>query len=351
MIDPDILSSMEMIRDSARGIVSPGDLGRIRKLRYGSPGFDRKVWSDMCELGWPALRTPEEKNGAGLGLLAYVALAEELGRGLVPEPLIPAVLASALLEGEALDSHLSGEKLVIPAWQDARGALSPEQLLDVTDGKVIGTKLYVPMAGSADFFLVVGKTQAALVAADASGVELELAGTQDGGSFATVRFEGARCEVLDVNPVPALAEAALATAAYSLGIMQTATEMTVAYLKTRVQFGKAIGQFQILQHMAVDMRLEVEVLSASIEQAALQWDTDGPTPAARAAISRAKARASTAAMKVTRDAVQLHGGIGFTDEHDIGLCLRKAMVASEAFGGAKPHRANFAHLKPLGEDA
>lgn len=351
MIDADVLSSMEMIRDSARGIVGQGDLSRVRGLRQTDPGFDRAVWSEMCALGWPALRLPEEKGGVELGLLAYVALAEELGCGLVPEPLIPALLASALLDGAPLEAHLAGETLVIPAWADARGTLAPEGPLSITNGKLTATKIHVPMAAGADAFLVLGDGQAALVAADAPGVTVESFGTQDGGTAATVRFENAPCEPREVDPSPALAEATLATAAYLLGVAETAVEMTTAYLKTRVQFGKTIGNFQILQHMAVDMKLEAEVASASIEQAALLWDTDGPTPAGRAAVSRAKARASSAAMKVTRDAIQLHGGIGFTDEHDIGLCLRKAMVEAPRFGGARAHRANFARLRPLTEEA
>lgn len=351
MLDEDILSSIEMIRDSAQGITSTDDLTRIRKLRYLTPGFDRDSWSEMCEMGWPALRIPEDQGGVGLGLLPYAALAEELGRGLVPEPLIPAALAAALLQGEALDGQITGETLVIPAWADRRGALLPDQPLQVTDGKLTAIKHYVPMPEGADAFLVIGADSVALVAADAPGVTVDTIPTQDGGSMATIRFDGAPCTVWDADPVPALAEATLATAAYLLGLMQAALKMTVAYLKEREQFGKKIGNFQILQHMAVDMALEVEVTRASIEQAALQWDSEGPTPAAYAAISRAKARASTAAHKVTRDAVQLHGGIGFTDEHDVGLYLRKAMVQAASFGGAKQHRANFARLKPLNEEA
>lgn len=351
MLDEDTLSSIEMVRDSAGGIASPGDLTRIRKLRHTSPGFDRVVWSEICDLGWTALRLPEEKCGVGLGLLAYAALAEELGRGLVPEPLIPAVLAAALLEGETLNAQITGEKLVIPAWLDRRGALAPDAALQITDGKLTGVKHYVPLAEGADAFLVIGAGQVALVAADAPGVTVDTAGTQDGGNMATLRFDAAPCTHWTADPTPALAEAALASAAYLLGVMHTALKMTVAYLKDREQFGKKIGNFQILQHMAVDMALEVEVTRASIEQAALQWDSEGPTTGAHASISRAKARASAAALKVTRDAVQLHGGIGFTDEHDIGLCLRKAMVQAAVFGGAKQHRAHFARLKPLLEEA
>lgn len=163
MISEDILASIEMIRDSARGIASHG-LGRIRKLRFTSPGFDRMIWAGMCSLGWLALRLPEDRGGVGLGLL------------------------------------------------------------------------------------------------------------------------------------------------------------------------------------------EIELSRASIGQAALQWDTEGASSAALAAISRAKARASAAARKVTRDCIQLHGGIGFTDEHDIGLFLRKAMVEAPRFGGPAQHRARFGQLKPIEQE-
>ena len=298
---PDDHADIEMIRDSARGIVAAGDLTRIRKLRYTAPGFDRGVWSEMCELGWPALRLPEDKGGVGLGMRAYAALAEALGRGLVPEPLIPAVLSAALLEGEALAAHLAGEVLAIPAWADARDTLAPQGDLAISDGKVTAAKLHVP--AGADAFLVLGAGQAALVEADAPGVTLIPAATQDGGHALAASFRGAPCTVLTADPRPALAEAALATAAYGLGMMEAALEMTVAYLKQRVQFGRTIGQFQILQHMAVDLKLEIEVARASIEAAAAQWDAEGP--AAHASISRAKARASSALLKVTRDCVQL----------------------------------------------
>lgn len=349
MIPDDILSSMDMIRDSARGITHQ-DLSRIRKLRFTTPGFDRAVWAEICSLGWPALRLPEVRGGVGLGLLAYAALAEETGRALLPEPLIPAMLASSLLDGVPLERHITGERLVLPAWADARGALEPLRDLDIRDGRVFAQKSYVPFASGADDFLVIGASGAALVAANGPGVELNVHQTQDGGHFAHVRFEGAPCVVVAAAPRPPLAEAALATAAYLLGLMDGALDMTVAYLNQRVQFGKTLGQFQVLQHMAVDARLEIEITRASIEQAAFQWDTDGATPSAYAAISRAKARASAAARKVTRDCIQLHGGIGFTDEHDIGLFLRKAMVEAPRFGGPSQHRARFAQLKPIEQE-
>ncbi|MBM0206452.1 acyl-CoA dehydrogenase family protein [Micromonospora sp. STR1s_5] len=351
MIPSETASAINMIRESARGIVKSGDLKRVRDLRFKGSGFSQETWTEMCQLGWPALRVAEDEGGIGLGALPYCALAEELGRGLVPEPLIPAIVAAALLTGDELTRHLAGERLVIPAWQDARDSLLPTAPLQLQDGKVTATKLYVPSAESADAFLVLGPRDAVLVPADAPGVSVEPVATQDGGSLATIRFEAASGTAFEANPGPALAEAALASAAYLLGVMDAALEITVAYLKTRVQFGKPIGTFQVLQHMAVDLKCEVEVTRASIEAAAVELDREGHTRNSEASISRAKARVSTAALKVTRDCIQLHGGIGFTEEHDIGLFLRKAMVVAAQFGSAGRHRANFARLKPAREFA
>ncbi len=349
MIPDDVLSSMEMIRDSARGITRL-DLSRIRKLRFTSPGFDQSVWAEMCSLGWLGLRLPEERGGAGLGLLAYAALAEEAGRALLPEPLIPATLASGLLGGDQLERHVAGERLVLPAWMDERAALEPRHALDIREGRLYAQKIHVPFASGADNFLVIGATGAALVAADAPGVEVTVHLTQDGGHAADICFDGVPCQVIEADPRPVLAEATLATAAYLLGVMDGALRITVDYLKQRVQFGKTLDQFQVLQHMAVDAQLEVQLSRASIEQAALQWDIEGAVPSVYAAISRAKARASTAARKVTRDCLQLHGGIGFTDEHDIGLFLRKAMVEAPRFGGPAQHLARFGQLKLIEQE-
>lgn len=351
MISDDVQSSIAMIRESARGIVSHGDLTRVRALRFKDPGFDRDVWGEMCEMGWPALRLAEDKGGVELGLLPYCALAEEIGRGLLPEPLVPAALSAALLDGEALTTHLAGDSLVLPAWQDSRDATGPEGPLTVDNDKVTATKSYVPTAGGANAFLVIGTDGAALVPADAEGVSIAAETAQDGTTLATVKFDKAEGTMIEADPRPAFAEATLATAAYLLGLMDSALVMTLDYLRERVQFGRPIGSFQVLQHMAVDLKLELEVSRASVEDAAQLWDRDGPTPETYAAISRAKARASQTALRLTREAIQLHGGIGFTDEHDIGLFLRKAIVIAAQFGNAECHRRAYAALKPVEEEA
>jgi alkylation response protein AidB-like acyl-CoA dehydrogenase len=350
MISEDVQSSIDMIRESARGIVSHGDLSRVRTLRFTDPGFNRAVWGEICDMGWPALRLPEDKGGVGLGLLPYCALAEEVGRGLMPEPLVPGALAAALLDGDTLAAQLAGDTLVLPAWQDSRDAIGPERPLGAEGDKVSATKLYVPVAGGADAFLVIGTDGAALVQADAEGVTIAAEKAQDGTTLARVTFDKAQGKVIAADPRPAFAEAALATAAYLLGLMDSALDMTVAYLKERVQFGRPIGTFQVLQHMAVDLKLELEVSRASVEDAAQMWDRDGPAPETYAAISRAKARATQSALRLTRETIQLHGGIGFTDEHDIGLYLRKAIVMAAQYGSAECHRRAYAVLKPIEEE-
>ena len=188
-----------------------------------------------------------------------------------------------------------------------------------------------------------------LVARDAPGVELVLERTQDGGNFGTLTLHGAAGEVLACDPdaiAAAIDEAALATAAYLLGAMERAFALALDYLRTRQQFGRVIGSFQALQHKAADLRLQIALTRASVESAAATLDGGATPDRRRAAVSRAKARAADASLLVTRQVVQLHGGIGYTDEHDAGLYLRKAMVLANLYGSAALHRARYAALAP-----
>jgi alkylation response protein AidB-like acyl-CoA dehydrogenase len=334
--------SVRLIRDSAAGIVPrTGDLKRIRALRFSDTGFDRAVWTQICDMGWPALRVPEEHGGAGLGLPEYVALAEEFGAALTPEPLIHCVLTASALRGDALAALLSGQKIVIPAWQERANSLDPTGATAIADGAITGQKMFIPMAAGADAFLVTSRQGLALVARDAPGLTLTTERTQDGGNFGTLSLADTPC-----TPIPgslALEEATLATAAMLLGIADRAFAITLDYLKTRRQFGRPIGSFQSLQHRAADLKIQLALLRASVEAAAAH-----PT---RSSISRAKARAAEAAMLVTRQAIQLHGGIGYTDEADIGLFLRRAMVLANLHGSASLHRARYAAITQDEDDA
>jgi alkylation response protein AidB-like acyl-CoA dehydrogenase len=340
--------NIAMIRDSAAGVAPPGaGLQRIRALRFRQPGFDRAVWQQICNMGWPALRVPEADGGSELGMQEFCALAEELGAALVPEPLIPCAMAARLLAGAPLAQLIAGEKIVIAAWQESANSLATDGATRCIDGRVSGRKLFVPMADGADAFVVTTTDGPVLVQADAPGLSLVLEPTQDGGCFGTLSLADAPAQQLCAGDVAAaLDEAVLATSAYLLGLTERAFAMTLDYLKTRKQFGRLIGSFQALQHRAVDLRIQIALTRASVESAAATFDA-GPAPDVRqAAASRAKARAAETAMLVTRQAIQLHGAIGYTDEYDVGLYLRKAMTLANLYGSADVHRARFAALNP-----
>ena len=343
--------ALRMLRDSAAAIAPPGgDLRRIRALRYHAPGFDVGIWQEMCGMGWLGLRVSEERGGSALGMREFCALTEQLGAGLVPEPLIPATIAINALPDDTLAQALAGDMLVLPAWQEAPNSLDPRGATTLRNGKLNGTKVFIPMAAGADAFLVSTTNGLALLAPYAQGVTLTLDKTQDGGNFGTLRLDNTPAAPLPGDITERLEEATLATAAYLLGVMDRVFALTLDYLKTRQQFGKPIGSFQALAHRAVDLRIQINLARASVEAAATTWDAGGPLPLRQAAISRAKHRANLAAMLVTRQAIQLHGGIGNTDDYDAGLFLRKAMVLTASYGNAALHRARFAALSPEADD-
>lgn len=346
----DRLEQVRMVRDSVAAVApAGGDLRRIRALRFTTPGFDRETWKTMCDMGWPGLRVSEEDGGAGFGVSESSAVAEELGKSLVPEPLLPAALAARLLSGAALERQLSGEQLVLPAWQERAGAIEPGEATQWHDGTVSGRKMFIPMASGADAFVVVLADGLALVQADAPGVTLRCDATQDGGHYGTLTLDGAKAKRIAAPPgavAEALDEATLATAAMLLGVMERAFELSLDYLRTRKQFGKPIGSFQSLQHRSADLKIQVALTRASVEAAAASLDAGVDARLRQAVVSRAKARAADAAMRITREAIQLHGGIGYTDEADVGLYLRKAMVLANQHGTAAAHRLRYAEMMP-----
>lgn len=344
------LEGARMIRDSAAGIADRADVGRARRLRFSEPGFDRHVFKTMCDLGWLGLRLPEAEGGSGLGMVEMCALAEELGAALVPEPLIPAALAVRVLPEPERTAALEGRLIVLPAHQETAADPFAAPSASVRHGRISGRKLFVPAPRGADAFVVTAREGSFLVRSDAPGLTIEAVTLQDGGQTGTLVLHDAPAEEVPGRLEDGLEDACLATAAYLLGLADAALERTIAYLKVRKQFGAFIGSFQALQHRSVDLKLQAVLARVSVEEAARMAETNLGIDERRAAVSRAKARASDAALLVARQAVQLHGGIGFTDECDIGLYLRKAMVLAPAFGGSAFHRARFAALA-LGDDA
>ena len=342
----DQAESIAMLRDSARGLLGAGP-ARARKLRFTEPGFEPAVLRPMGEAGWIGLAVPEENGGTGLGMGEMVALAEEMGRALAPEPLTACQLSAHLLTGhDLLGSALTGEAVVLTAWQDRANTLAPAAGAE-------GPRSFVPMAAGATHFLWPVGEALHIVPREAAEVTTEA--TQDGGHLGAVRPRelgpaiGAAGGQMRLRE--ALDRAALATAAELLGGMEAALAMTLDYLRTRQQFGKIIGTFQALQHKAADARMQLSLCRAAVEQAAAALDAGATGDAASAIVSRAKARASEAAMAVQQACVQLHGGIGYTDDYDVGLYLRRAMVLAPLFGGAALHRRRFMELSPEMEDA
>ncbi len=360
-----------MLRDSVRTFVSREcDLGRARAVREEALSFDRAVWRNMAENGWFGLLYPEEMGGVGLGFGEACVVLEELGRGLVSEPVVPAaVLAGAVLRdgdnaalrSEKLPGLIAGEIIPALAWQETRNQYEPDAIETraVADGdgaRLTGAKRFIPAAAGADAFIVSAKGEAGLglywVECDAQGLALQLDTTVDGVDYGTITLDGALGTVVASGGAASIVaravdEARLCVSAELVGVMSEALDVTLAYVKQREQFGQPIGKFQALQHRLVDLFVQQELSRNTVAQSAAIFDeTTDPVRRAGAA-SAAKARCSDAGMLITKQGIQLHGGIGYTDECDIGLFLKRALVLSSWLGNAAVHRGRFAENTPL----
>ncbi len=376
----------EMLARSAREFVAGrSSLRRIRELRdrNDADGFSRDLWREMAALGWLGIVIPEEFGGAGLGYMDQMTVLEQMGRGLMPEPFVSTVLlgTTALLLGgsdaqkkEHLPKIAAGERLVTVACQEAGSrydvrkvatkaakrsggwTLSGEkiQVLDghVADRIVVSARTSgatIPGAGTGD-----GGITLFLIAADTPGVTIERQSRIDSRNVALVRLDDvtvaddALLGAVDQGAVlldRVLDRAAIGLSAEMLGSMQAAFEMTNEYLKTRVQFGVPIGSFQALKHRAAKMYIELELARSAVMGAhrALDEHKDDKTIAKLASL--AKARCSDAFVLIGNECVQMHGGIGVTDEADIGFFFKRARVAEMTFGDAAWHRDRTAKLE------
>lgn len=371
----------EMLARSAREFVSGrSSLRRIRELRdrNDADGFSRDLWREMAALGWLGIVIPEEFGGAGLGWLDQMVVLEEMGRGLMPEPFVSTVLlgtpalllgGSAAQKKEHLPKIAAGERLVTIAYQEtgSRYATSKVATKAVKSGNgftLSGEKIQVLDGHVADRLIVSARTSGApgdakgitlfLIAADTPGVTIERQSRIDSRNVALIRFDDVKVEadaVLgEVDGGGALLDrvldrARIGLSAEMLGSMQAAFEMTNEYLKTRTQFGVPIGSFQALKHRAAKMYIELELARSAVMGAhrALDEQRDDKTIAKLASL--AKARCSDAFVLIGNECVQMHGGIGVTDEADIGFFFKRARVAEMTFGDAAFHRDRTAKLE------
>jgi len=357
-----------MLADAARqfaaGCCTPA---RLRACRGRTPDHDSDVWREMAELGWLSVLVPEADGGLGSGLADMGQLVYEWGAAGGPEPLVATgVLALTMLaQGEGatrsalLERTIQGKALPALAWlaHDADCA-------SVSSGwQVSGSARFVTPADATDFLLVFpeGSGQPCLhVPASATGIAVQREKRPDGSGSAWLMLDNVRLAkaALLVESASAWRAAerardhALVMAAVSMsGTMRTVNAMTQEYLRTRVQFGKPIGSFQALQHKAVDMHI-AEQLARDVAQSACARVDAGCTDAERACLaSRAKARAGESLDRIARNAVQLHGAIGYTDEYDLSLHLNRALTWSAWLGNADEHVRRYARHAPPFEAA
>ncbi|MCB2101442.1 MAG: acyl-CoA dehydrogenase family protein, partial [Rhodobacterales bacterium] len=243
----DWVENVRMLAESARAVVpADGTLGRVRAARFIEPGFSPDVWATIVEMGWLGIRLREDFGGLDLGVREAVALSEILGGGLVPEPVLPAILALGLLteagQGAAIDSALGGETLVMPAWQATPDGLDPADGVTVSGGRLRGAKIAVAGGAGADLFAVTTAQGLALVPRDAAGLTVTAQSLHDGTFQARLDFDDV---AVDLQPCAAMAdllsEALLLHAGFLLGMSERAFAVTLEYLRVRKQFGVAIG--------------------------------------------------------------------------------------------------------------
>ena len=362
-MDLHLTAEQSLLRDSAAKFIGASGPKVARGFREQNLSFSPKRLREAGDLGWLGMLVPTSADGLGLGLTELALVLEQAGRGLVCEPIgLATISAAALAQGHAphpmLQRAMSGEALVVPAFQEAAHDCDPLAARTQAAGangspRLTGIKSFI-CADGADGFLVSAHGSDGLslyyVGRDASGCTLTTTQTVDGRRLTTLTLKDAPADLVPSrqssrSAVEALHDLALiAASAELLGVMGKALEITFDYLRIRKQFGKTIGSFQALQHQAVNMYTRTEATRSLVYQVAANNDPYRIDPALAIA---AKAKASEDALFVTQACIQLHGAIGFTDEHDIGLYLKRAMLLSSLFGNAAAQRRRYVKVADL----
>jgi alkylation response protein AidB-like acyl-CoA dehydrogenase len=360
----DLTDEQQVIRSTARDFLAARYKSeRIRALAESEHGFEQSDWEEMAELGWPGLALPEEWGGQGLGIVDLAVLFEEMGYALAPSPLLSTTVAGLALALNGTDEQRERWLRPLAAGQ-ARGTVAifdagtpatigsfEMEAKEDGDGVVLdGEKVLVMDAASADFFLVAtADGRRHLVERGADGVTVTSEKSIDlTRRLYSVRFDGVRLSpeaTLDGGQeeyLPVLHRACVAIAAESTGIAQRTMEMAVEYAKDRQQFGRPIGAYQAVSHRCAQMLLETENSRSAVYGAA--WAADAEPESLPLAASMAKAYASDAGWRVPDASIQVHGGIGFTWEHDLHFFLKRGKANAASFGDARWHRDRVADL-------
>jgi acyl-CoA dehydrogenase len=318
--------------------------GRVRTYRDEKDplAWSRPLYQEMVAMGWTAVAVPESSGGLGLGFETQCLLLEQAGGHLVPEPLVSTAIATQVLmgsetpEARALLSDIASGAAIVAFADGGQIDLENDRLTGHIDG--------VPDVYGATAYLVATDTGLYLVDGASSGVEIYRQWRIDGRNAGVLKLSETSAIRLGDQALVTRARdcAAIAISAEMLGGAEQAFRTTVAYLKTREQFGVAIGTFQSLQHRAARMYIEIGLLRSAVYGAAECVDDDASDCARFASL--AKATAGDTYLFVANQAIQLHGGIGVTDECDIGLYLKRARVSEVTWGTASAHRSRWATL-------
>src|SRR5215471_14539364 len=319
-----------LLRDAARRLGAKAGPRRARELRDAGREIDRTAWSAMVEAGWLAALVPENQDGLGLGLFDLALALEETGRQIVMAPLV---------EGAAA------------IWA-ANTAASPS--LDRGAMALTGAVSFVAFAPSADLFLVTaqarGEAILCLVRRETPGLAIATTPNVDGSTSSTLTFSRVAVAERDLIARGEIAAASgarmhellvLGTSAELLGVAQAALDVTLQHTRLREQFGKKIGSYQALQHRLVDCYVEAELNRSLLFRVLSAWDANAGHPAM---VSAVKARLGKGALKTVRLALQLHGAIGYTDEHDIGVTYKRAVALAAKYGNEITHVGRFSGL-------
>ena len=369
-MDFDLSKPQKLLKNSARDFLAREcKPERVRELMETDTAHDDMLWQAIADQGWTGLVVPEEHGGLGTGLVELAVVAEEMGRACLPGAFLSTVFAAALIEragsreqrGKYLVPVAAGELKATVAFLEEAASWDVDGVkLEATrrNGSlsITGRKLFVPDAGVADLLICVtrvGDSLAVLpVERGADGLSVKPMPSMDGTrKLYEVVLDNVAVVDADVlgadgdargAVLGALETATAALCAEMVGGMQWVLDTTVEFAKTRQQFGRAIGSFQAVQHQCADMLLMTESARSAAYYAA--WALTENAPAANGAVSIAKAYCSDAYREVGNRGVQVHGGIGFTWEHDLHLYYRRSKASEVMFGDGSFHRERIARM-------
>jgi alkylation response protein AidB-like acyl-CoA dehydrogenase len=333
----DFTDDQQAIKRTAKDLLSDRfKPERVRELAEAG-AYDDDAWKELSELGWPGIFIDEEHGGQGLGVVELVILMEELGYALAPVPFLGNVGAGLAIQAAGSDEQ---KQRWLPglASGELRGAAG------IVRGDVAAL---IPDGPDADLIALCGAEGVTVV--EASAAQVEQVATMDATRrYARVKVNGAG-EALEGEPGPGIGAALVAVSAELIGISQRAMEMAVEYARDRKQFGRPIGAYQAVSHRCAQMLLETEGARSATYYAA--WTADAEPESLELAASMAKAYASDAGWRVCSSSLQVHGGIGFTWEHDLHFLLKRAKVDALLWGSSTDHRERVAQTAAAVEPA